>query len=419
MKFLVIDDDICIYTLLRKQIKTRWHDSDIEHFNPVLQGIPSCDFQWSSYDIVLLDYDIGLSNFNGLDILTRLNNMDNFPIVIVITGEGNESVAVRAIQAGADDYLIKYDIITDRFYKVLDDAMILRDTITSGSQGNNRVSPESEYKKNMDDDNQSRLPIDIPGYQCLKTISNNISMTVYAIRERDKQPVALKLQKIDTDFNSAAIKRFNRELSLLMHLNHPNVIKIIEHGITDRYMYYSMEYIEHGDMSKLLGKGPIPTSTAIEYFLKILDGVNALHEMNIIHRDIKARNILFRNRDNPVIADLGSAKNIGDISEITIHGEVIGTPYYMSPEQFNGDKVDHRSDIYNLGVLFYEMISGQKPFIGDNIMELVYKQTYEKPPELPDAMKKYQGFINKMLSINKDERFQNVNEVSVALNDIH
>lgn len=417
MKFLVIDDDICIYSLLRKQIKGRWKDSYVEHFNPALQGIPSCDFNWSEYDIVLLDYDIGLSSINGLDILTRLDNMDNFPIVIMITGEGNENVAVRAIQAGADDYLIKYDIVTDRFHKVLEDAMNLRENIKAGSQ-ENRL--KTEYKKNIPDyTNSPLLHIDIPGYQCLDTISSNISMTVYAVREEDRQPVALKLQKLGQERNSIAIKRFNRELNLLAHLEHPNVINIIEHGITEHYMFYSMEYIEHGDMNTLLTKGPIPTNKAIEYFQKILHGVSALHNLNIIHRDIKARNILFRTKDTPVIADLGSAKRTSDISDITIHGEVIGTPYYMSPEQFNGDDVDHRSDIYNLGVLFYEMITGQKPFIGDNIMELVYKQTYEKPAKLPEAMRKYQEFINKMISIDRNDRFQNINEITAALNDIH
>ena len=419
MKFLVIDDDICIYSLLKKQINLNWKEARVDHFNPVKQGIPHCDFKWSDYDIILLDYDIGLANFNGLDILSKLNNMDNFPIVIMITGEGNENIAVRAIQAGADDYLIKYDIITDRFYKILKDAITLRDSIKTDLQTRNddKSCRNNTIDKSLNKNTQSHY-INVPGYKCMETISNNISMTLYAIREVDNQPVVLKLQKINKDFNSKAIERFHRELNILTQLKHPNIIKIIEHGNTENYLYYSMEYIKHGDMSMLLEKGPVPVRIATDYFMQILKGIDVLHKMNIVHRDIKAKNILFRTRDNPVIADLGSAKNLADISDVTIHGEVIGTPYYMSPEQFNGKDVDCRSDIYSLGVLFYEMIVGQKPYTGENIMEIVFKQSYEEPARLPTSLGRYQGIINTMLSINKEERFQSIDEAITAIENI-
>lgn len=420
MKFLVIDDDICIYSLLKKQITLHWKEAIVEHFNPAEQGIPHCNFKWSEYDIILLDYDIGLSSFNGLDILSRLNKADSFPIVIMITGEGNESVAVRAIQAGADDYLIKYDIITDRFYNVMKDAITLRNASDNKSTyiSQNKLNPKNKPAKSRKN-NRLFEHIDIPGYQCLETISNNVSLTLYAIRRKDSLPVALKLQRIAKESNANAVKRFNQELDLLSRLDHPNVIKIIDHGITDEYIYYSMEYVEHGDLSMTLEKGPIPGKTAKEYFLQVLNGVKALHEVNIIHRDIKAKNILFRTRNNPVIADLGSAKNLNGIGDITSHGEVIGTPYYMSPEQFSGKGIDHRTDIYSLGILFYEMIIGEKPYTGENIMEIVFKKSYEKPEKLPKSLCKYQDIIDAMLSINKEERFQKIDEVIAAVKNIN
>lgn len=412
VKLLLIDDDELIYNLINLQIKREWGNACLEYYNPAESGIPDCFFNWDQYDIVLLDYDLGMNDFNGIDLLSRLSQSDENPIVVMITGEGCDKIAVKAIQAGADDYLVKGDIATEQLYDVIENAICLKQSIQKINNQNKKIefSNSSTEINNIINLNELNFPI-IAGYECLSVLNKNISKTYLARRLEDDKKVVLKVIEHDGSETSNFVKRFNMEFEILSRLDHPHVIKILDYGISESFMYYAMEYIEYGDMEKLLLKGPVSMTIISTYFNQILQGINSLHSLNIIHRDIKPNNILIKKPHHLVIADLGSAKDLNTQNEITLHGEIIGTPFYMSPEQFNGSDIDLRSDIYSLGILFYEMMVGKKPFIGENIMEIVFKHAYKEIPLLPDYLDKYQEIINRMLAKNPDDRFQNINEL--------
>ena len=408
MKFLIIDDDVDIYKLLKMHITRRWEGSQVNYYDPLHSGIPEADFDWSDYDIVLLDYDIGLGNVNGLDILSRIHEHEKHPIIILITGEGNEKLAVKAIQAGADDYLIKYDIVTDRLYDVIDEALKIKS-----------LSPD---KKSSDTDLTGNELFDeilsIPGYENIILLNQSSSFTFKATHTRTGETVALKVHRLLNNTGSNSLQRFQQELHILSRIEHPNIIRIYDHGNTEKFLYYAMEFVEKGDLGKYLKKGPINMKKAVDLFNQIASGLKALHDQKIIHRDLKSNNILFKNDNNIVIADLGSAKDFTRNIELTLHGEVIGTPHYMSPEQFNSSSIDYRSDIYSLGILFYEMLTGEKPFTGNNIMEIVYKHSYAPPPPLPVQIQKYNDFIITLIAKNPEDRFQSIDDAIYAINSI-
>ena len=150
----------------------------------------------------------------------------------------------------------------------------------------------------------------------------------------------------------------------------------------------------------------------------IASGLLALHRKGIIHRDIKPSNILFKDADTLIIADLGIAKDLSCNEALTIQGDVLGTPYYMSLEQINGLPVDKRSDIYSLGIVLFELLTGNRPYTGESIMEVIYKHTSHDLPPLPDEVKDWQPVIDKMLAKNPVDRYQDMEEFISAVNDI-
>lgn len=180
------------------------------------------------------------------------------------------------------------------------------------------------------------------------------------------------------------IKRFMREAQAAGGLNHPNIITIYDAGEQDGYSYIAMEYLDGGDLKDMIHKRGRPaTDDIIEIGATICDALAAAHEKGVVHRDIKPGNILFAKDGKLKVADFGIARIVG--STMTQEGQLIGTPHYMSPEQFMGQRVDGRSDFFSVAVMLYELLTGEKPFSGEalsTVMHHVIKTTPAPPSEL-------------------------------------
>ncbi|HTT07912.1 MAG TPA: protein kinase [Gammaproteobacteria bacterium] len=405
MKYLIVDD--CAHTrwLLKKRLLQKWPDAEIEEYDPALSGLPGPQYPWSRHDIVLLDYDLGLDAETGIDLLVRIKDSARPPIVIMITGMGNENVAVKAIRKGADDYLVKNDVATDRLFDMISDAVRAREAI-------------DHTEGDMEDVRRELGDWNIPGYRCLAVVSKGFTTTTLrAERLSDHKPVILKVLQIqDNPGNRTAIKRFSQEIEILSNLHHPHVIEILDHGvIPNQIYYYATEYIHLGDLARSIERGEVTTAKALDYIFQIIDGLKALHERNIVHRDIKPSNILFKDRETLVIADLGIAKNLSAPETLTIMGDILGTPYYISPEQINNKPVDQRTDIYSLGVMLYELLTGTVPYPGNSLFAVVYQHNHEPVPKLPTALTCYQPVLERMLAKSPEQRYANLDEVMDAL----
>ena len=211
------------------------------------------------------------------------------------------------------------------------------------------------------DDRPSRK-MQIPGYTIKRQIAEGGMATIYlAIQQSLDRQVALKVLK-HTD-NPSFTRRFLEEGRTIAALNHPNIITIYDIGVVDSLHFISMEYIEGGDLSKRIKKGIKPVQ-ALELIGILAGCLNFVHQRNIVHRDIKPGNILFRPDGTPLLTDFGIAKNLRLDRTLTLEGTAVGSPYYLSPEQSQGKRVDGRSDIYSLGIILFEMLSGKKPFVG-------------------------------------------------------
>ncbi len=240
--------------------------------------------------------------------------------------------------------------------------------------------------------------------------------TVYlAIQQSLDRRVALKiLKKFDTPEQS---RRFMNEGRIIASLNHPNIITIHDIGVIGDHHYISMEYLEGGDLEARIHAGISPT-TAIDLLKTIAECLDFVHGKGIVHRDIKPANILFRRDGTPVLTDFGIAKRLEHNTKLTMDGTAIGSPDYLSPEQAECKLLDGRTDIYGLGIVFYEMLVGQTPYHRPSYIETVMAHITEPVPVLPPHLERNQELLERMIAKRPEDRFASAAEMAAFIGRI-
>ncbi len=249
--------------------------------------------------------------------------------------------------------------------------------------------------------------MEIPGYQIHKEIGKGGMATVYlATQESLEREVVLKVLDIASHHhNNTIIERFLAEGRIVATLNHPNIITIYDIAIADESLFISMEYVDGGDLKSRIGT-PFDPDVALDHLSKIGSGLAYAHQRGIVHRDVKPANILFRHDETLLLTDFGIAKQVGLDSELTSTGMFIGSPNYVSPEQADGLVIDGRADIYSLGCIFYEMLTGQKPYQSKTVIDIVIQHKQAPIPVFSNELKEFQPLLNLMMSKNPDDRFE-------------
>ena len=435
---LVIDDSSDYRALLKQLIVSNYPNAQVEEYDPDMEGIPKKSRNWKEVSMVLLDYDLGLENENGLDWLQIMMTYPDMPPIVILTTETSTTTTVRALKLGAANYLLKTDINSDNIVSKFTESFELvglnqessmstskhRDNLNDGAMFDltampaleNILTEETQAPDFVDISDDNEPHIIIPGYSILKEIAKGgMSTVLLAKRLEDNLDVVLKVLFTKGLEDSSGLKRFIQEYDLISAMNHPHIIRIYERAFASEFAYIALEYLPQGDLSKRILDG-ISTETAMSYLRQIALGLGAIHKLNIIHRDLKPGNILFHDDGRLIITDFGAAKIISDkMKEITMNNMVVGTPYYMSPEQCSGMKLDRRSDIYSLGVLFYLMLTGKKLFTANSISMLIQAHINDPIPELPAELSKYQPLIEGMLAKDPDERFQIADELIAGI----
>ncbi|HUS14272.1 MAG TPA: SUMF1/EgtB/PvdO family nonheme iron enzyme [Chloroflexia bacterium] len=231
--------------------------------------------------------------------------------------------------------------------------------------------------------------------------------------------VGIKILSAGLAHDPQFVARFRREVQIVASLEHPHILPVIDFGERDNTLYLVMRYVNGGTLHDLIEQGPMQPSTVLRYLTEIGEAIDYAHERRVVHRDIKPRNVLLDQQGNPFIADFGLAKLI-ESGGITNSGlEMIGTPHYMSPEQARGQPVDGRSDLYSLGVLLFQMLTGRVPFDGDSTVGIVMKHinapvpdVTESWPTLPPALN---SVVAKAMSKEPDNRYPTAQALTGAV----
>ncbi len=246
--------------------------------------------------------------------------------------------------------------------------------------------------------------MDIPGFQIKRTIGRGGMAVVYlAVQESLGRDVCLKTMPTSKGNSTSFVERFMNEGRIIAALQHPHIITIYDIGTTGDLVWISMEYVNGGDLKNRIDLGMNPLE-ALELLVNIGNALDFAHKRGIIHRDVKPQNILFRRDGTALLSDFGIAKEVQIDTELTSTGTILGSPFYMSPEQAEGMQVDGRTDIYSLGVLFYEMLTSERPYPGDTAIKVIMQHIQSPVPELPEDLQQYQSLLNKMMCKEPDQR---------------
>lgn len=246
-----------------------------------------------------------------------------------------------------------------------------------------------------------------------------------------KRPVALKLLRPELSADHEMWGRFEREAQLVSQLENPHVVRVFDFGRTDQgQLFLAMEFVEGETLDKRVEQGPLPPALAVEVLTQVLDGLGEAHNLGVVHRDLKPPNIILGKRreggERAKILDFGIARlsdkaQSPEKAKLTQVGVVVGTPAYLAPEQALADELDHRTDIYAMGCVAYELLTGRPPFVETDLRKVISAHLTSAPPALPSVRPELAAFpvlcaaVIRALAKEKENRFQTVTEFAAAL----
>jgi hypothetical protein len=327
----------------------------------------------------------------SLASLKRLHDQaPNLPIFVFARG-GNERSAARAMKLGASDYWPIHSVIVGELCAALQ-PLFEQPSATAAATN---AAPD-----------RWRQP-EVAGYTMMKKIAQSSAASVYLARNDEfPQPVALKVEAITGQHvvSDADRERFVKECEILSKLNHRSIANVLDFGTTDDYLYLALEYFPCGSLRERL-KHPVSEADAVNYAHQIGEALQIVHAARVVHRDLKPSNLMLTNENRLVLIDFGSARTQFMPADLTSSGDCTGTPYYVCPEQIDDRDPDARGDLYSLGVVLYEMLSGTLPFMGKTLADILAAHRAAPVPRLPEHLALYQPIIDRLLAKDPKDRY--------------
>lgn len=403
---LLVDDDPTLRTLVHAHLESAGY-----RVTTATDGSEALQLATTTHPDLIVS-DIMMPGVSGFELLKTLRvRPDTVMIpVILITAAHERTMFREGMRLGADDYLEKpvhrgdlLDSVATRLKRVHE----LREAFLRSASGG--ASPKSGSVGV-----NGHQPFGVEGYRVLRKLGQGgMSRVFLAEHLASGTERVLKIVPITDSDDGETVQRFIHEFALVSGIDHSNVAHIYDQGFTDDYAYIAMEYFPGGDLRGMIGEGMSP-ELGLAVLLQVASGLSAIHQQGIIHRDMKPDNVMVRSDGMLAIADFGIAKKPMSQLSQTQHGEVFGTPYYLSPEQATSGIVDERSDLYSLGVMFYEILTGTKPYRASDIEGLLYQHLNAPVPRLPDHMARLQHLLDQTMAKDPGLRFASADELVAA-----
>jgi serine/threonine-protein kinase PpkA len=334
--------------------------------------------------------------------LKALRAQPDCPPVVAIAAGDDSKRAAAVIKAGAFDCVARENLSPATLAASLRQALKRQRAELAQARRSRTQQPD---------------PLGIPGYRMIKTIVRSERSAVYrAHSEKLRREVALKVLSVPDGEERAREEadRLKREYDIIVTLSHPAIVPIYEFGSTRNSSYIATEYFTHGSLKDRL-KTRLSVDECVGYFKQIANALRALHAAGVFHRDLKPANVMRRADDSLVLIDFGLARRVESSTIMTAAGEVRGSPYYMSPEQAEGKPLDERSDLYSLGVMFFEMLAGTKPYNGHNVYQILQSHIHGDIPRLPEHVEHFQRIIDRLMAKNANDRYASATAALLAV----
>ncbi len=377
----------------RRLAIVKWPTAKLEVHDLAAYGKPPADFRWDRYAHLLIDDEY--LRKEGLLWLSELRSKPNFPkIVRVLPEPAPAQAARRDRRQGAADAGARNACAEQGF----------------DAPGTGERQPEHDRRASRRGAWPTPKPCSssagIEGFTPVKPLGSGATANVCLCeRVSDKQQVVLKILKGEGSGDSDLLSRFVQEYFAASSIDSPYVAKVFEHGFTESHAYIVMEYFPAGDLRARMARDRPSVEESLIIVGSILSALTSVHAAGIIHRDLKPANVMFRDDGTIALVDFGSARRDADPVAKTLAGVVIGTPYYLSPEQALGGTADERSDLYSVGVMLYELLTGQRMYAAASLVGAVRDAQERADSEAAGDLARHQRFLERLVSKKPEERY--------------
>jgi serine/threonine protein kinase len=400
----------------RRLALVKWPAARLEVHDLAAYGKPPADFRWDRYAHVLIDDEY--LRREGLLWLSELRTKPNFPKIVRVLPEVKRAAPPAEIEVNAPP-------MPQRKSDSRPGAAVSIPRIPQHeNKSSTRPEPQADSPSMIQRADAKRLAdaeavlksAGIEGFTPVKPLGSGATANVCLCeRVSDGQQVVLKILKGEGSGDSDLLSRFVQEYFATSSIDSPYVAKVFEHGFSETHAYIVMEYFPAGDLRARVARDRPQVEESLIIVGSILSALTSVHAAGIIHRDLKPANVMFREDGTIALVDFGSARRDADPVAKTLAGVVIGTPYYLSPEQALGGTADVRSDLYSVGVMLFELLTGQRMYAAATLVGLFEMHKKAPIPKLPEQFLKHQPFLERLVAKSPELRYTSAEEAFTGL----
>ena len=423
-RILVVDDrPEEVSAVLKFCASSKWPNVEIENHKPTSDH---GRIDWDKFDLLVVGVDAGMKHRGGLAWLKAAREKARLPAAIVMADVINAQLRQDAADAGAQAVIDKLELSPMKFGETIN-------AIGLGTHGSGAALQDGELEQTRPNPNEvgdrsepgvystadasdPTIDIEIPGYRLIKRMKGSGIAQIFVAEQLggDNNIVVLKVLELHSSIGDTTLKRFMREYKYIELIDHPSVINVFDTGQTRDHAYIAMEFCPHGTLVDRIELG-LDTEDAIGFVRQIAAGLGAVHLQGISHRDVKPANCLLRTPKRAVLADFGIAKNELTLQALTDESDFFGTLFYTSPEQLKGAEGDPRGDLYSLGIMMYQMLSGSLPYASKGLRSLINAHINEPLAPLPEHLSRYQAVVDGLTQKDPEKRTQSTKDLLAQL----
>ena len=413
----------------------QWPTAKLEVHDLAAYGKPPADFRWDRYAHLLIDDEY--LRKEGLLWLSELRSKPNFPKIVRVPGETQRHRPPAEIEVNAPPMPASARRVEPRPTVVevkpvpqparadfraesraepaRNKNATLTGSIVEQAKADHASTIARIEAKRLADADAVLKSAGITGFTPVKSLGSGATANVCLCERPDKTQVVLKVLKAEGSGDSDLLSRFVQEYFAASSIDSPYVAKVFEHGFSETHAYIVMEYFPAGDLRARIARDRPAPEEALIIIGSILSALTSVHAAGIIHRDLKPANVMFRDDGTIALVDFGSARRDADPVAKTLAGVVIGTPYYLSPEQALGGTADVRSDLYSVGVMLFELLTGQRMYAAATLVGLFEMHKNAPIPKLPDQFQRHQKFLERLVAKSPELRYASAEEAFAGL----
>ncbi len=407
LQISVIVGSVGYRRVLTALIRSALPQAKIEDVDPYSQTMRGSGLAFGGVADVIVLGGIG-TEAEALSGLQRLRARDDCPPIILLISHELAPLSQRLREAGASAILLKDALSRNALIATIN-------SLTTGGSESAAALPARQYGQFSFITDGERTALAIDGYKSLTTLSANpLAQVLFAESIETKTRVVIKVWLSTPHHNGGDAQNFCERFGYFSSLNGRSVVRYLDAGIAGSWPYVVLEHLSSGDLRRRMAAG-LSIDAAVQILRKIAASLVDVHAGGFAHMDLKPENIFFRADDSVALIDFNISTRIGQVNRDPVTGDVMGSPFYMSPEQGRALPIDGRSDLYSAGVVFFEMLTGGRPFEGENSAQVIFKHLHEEVPLLPKRMRHLQPIVDRLLNKNPEERFTGAVELMAAL----